>query len=590
MKKSSVSRTRRFTYFQVLCYVLERCTRTHNQKLSGKTSWRDSRVHHNTELWTHLMVSQWNSSGIFSQDSPHCSSATKSKSSCQKMSEQPEEFTGRIIFMSMFNDISWGSQDSEKEYELSAQLVSLYARRFSPGRWSFLGPGSEKKWYSTHDSKPQGEWDRVAESMMIRFKESGHPVSRATSPLSRGTLKRKGGGKLSIHFCADGGNDWNCFSHNHFCQSAQYLRSSPRFVWGIQYLSDKNGETRIGRAIWPIFRASRLIDKDTQTFDWCTRKFIEKVQGTSGKASTTRSGDEDLHWCRILENSWSRTILHDKTYWRVLTICRASDMSRGYVTTRRQINWPERLDSREHQKLGPCWKSQPVICKVNTELKSELNMWTKTLLTRGSEILMAWTSWSRTWATRRTTKAWDAVQRICVENECTCFCEPIKAKAKPQRRISASSSTRTVLICERSWTDVEPETCSHIAFSVSKRMSTLLRHGPLLREEDGAIEFWRLNDDLRNKLEHSQYWSDDVRKGKMAGGGDNKKRLQYCTDPSGQEILYLRALHCHSGRNPIDPSLQDNVLIPNNCFEYTYHIGCAVSLHSITNSGLIPGG
>ena len=40
--------------------------------------------------------------------------------------------------------------------------------------------------------------------MMIRFRENGHPVFRATSPLSRGTLKSKGGGKLSIHFCADG--------------------------------------------------------------------------------------------------------------------------------------------------------------------------------------------------------------------------------------------------------------------------------------------------------------------------------------------------------------------------------------------------
>ena len=39
---------------------------------------------------------------------------------------------------------------------------------------------------------------------MIKFAESGHPVFRATSPLSRGTLKSKGGGKLSIHFCADG--------------------------------------------------------------------------------------------------------------------------------------------------------------------------------------------------------------------------------------------------------------------------------------------------------------------------------------------------------------------------------------------------
>ena len=73
----------------------------------------------------------------------------------------------------------------------------------------------------------------------------------------------------------------------------------------------------------------------------------------------------------------------------------------------------------------------------------------------------------------------------------------------------------------------------------------------------------------------------------MQGGGGNQKIFQYCTDPSGQEILYLRALQGHSGRNPIDPSLQDNVLILNDFFEYIYHVGCAVSVHSITNSGLI---
>ena len=115
----------------------------------------------------------------------------------------PSELKGRIIFMSMFNDISWGSKDNEQECELSAKLVSIVARRFSPGKWSFLGPGSAKKLYSTHDSRPQGEWDRIAELMMIKFSESGHPVFRSTCPLSRGTLKSKGGGKFSIHFCAD---------------------------------------------------------------------------------------------------------------------------------------------------------------------------------------------------------------------------------------------------------------------------------------------------------------------------------------------------------------------------------------------------
>ena len=88
----------------------------------------------------------------------------------------------------------------------------------------------------------------------------------------------------------------------------------------------------------------------------------------------------------------------------------------------------------------------------------------------------------------------------------------------------------------------------------------------------------------------SQHWSDEKWKSTKAGGGGNKKRFQYCTDPSGQEILYLRALQGHSGRNLIDPSLQDNVLFPDDFFEYIYQVGCAISFHSIINSGLIPGG
>ena len=31
-------------------------------------------------------------------------------------------------------------------------------------------------------------------------------------------------------------------------------------------------------------------------------------------------------------------------------------------------------------------------------------------------------------------------------------------------------------------------------------------------------------------------------------------------------------------------------MVPNDIFEYIYHIGCAINLHSIENTGLIPGG
>ena len=146
-------------------------------------------------------------------------------------------------------------------------------------------------------------------------------------------------------------------------------------------------------------------------------------------------------------------------------------------------------------------------------------------------------------------------------NACA-FASRSKAKAKPQRRISASSSTKTIPIGERTWTDIEPQDYSPTDYSVSKKLINLLRHGSLHREDDGAIEFWRLKDYLQNQFVHSRHWSDEQWKSVVAKGGRKKKRFQYCAVSSG-EILYLRALQGHSGRNPIDPSL-DNVLIPNS--------------------------
>ena len=49
---------------------------------------------------------------------------------------------------------------------------------------------------------PQGIWDNIAEKMLLKFAESGCPIFRATTSLSRGKLKSKGHGKLSIHFAA----------------------------------------------------------------------------------------------------------------------------------------------------------------------------------------------------------------------------------------------------------------------------------------------------------------------------------------------------------------------------------------------------
>ena len=79
-----------------------------------------------TETLTESMVSQWNSSGIFSQDSIRCSSVKKSKFCCTDLGETPENFTGRIMFMSMFDDFSCGSKDNEKNAPNSWKRLRLF--------------------------------------------------------------------------------------------------------------------------------------------------------------------------------------------------------------------------------------------------------------------------------------------------------------------------------------------------------------------------------------------------------------------------------------------------------------------------------
>ena len=99
----------------------------------------------------------------------------------------------------------------------------------------------------------------------------------------------------------------------------------------------------------------------------------------------------------------------------------------------------------------------------------------------------------------------------------------------------------------------------------------------------------RESKNLQNQFPHSPHWYVSKWKVCLTGRGGNKRGFQCCTDFSGT-IVYFRAFQGHSGRNLIDPLLQDNVIIQSNFFQYIYHVGCAFNLHSIISSGLILGG
>ena len=70
------------------------------------------------------------------------------------------------------------NEETKENCIANSHRVTEYARRFTRGHWSVLGPGSEKKWYGTYSGKPDGDWDKTAERMMLNFAESGYPVFR----------------------------------------------------------------------------------------------------------------------------------------------------------------------------------------------------------------------------------------------------------------------------------------------------------------------------------------------------------------------------------------------------------------------------
>ena len=137
------------------------------------------------------MVSQWNSSGIFSQDSIRCSSVKKSKVYCTDWEKHQKISQEEFYLCRCLNDTSCGTKDKEEECLANARLVSLYARRFGKGQWSFIGPGSEKKWYCISEDSPQGVSDKMAERMLLEFAESGCPIFQCYEPIVQRSTQRQ---------------------------------------------------------------------------------------------------------------------------------------------------------------------------------------------------------------------------------------------------------------------------------------------------------------------------------------------------------------------------------------------------------------
>ena len=168
------------------------------------------------------------------------------------------------------------------------------------------------------------------------------------------------------------------------------------------------------------------------------------------------------------------------------------------------------------------------------------------------------------------------------------FAARSKAKAKSQRREPVDYSPRIIPMNERKWIDIEPGNSSLFAYEISKKVIQLLRHSQIVqREEDGAVQFWRIKNYLQSQFLQIPFFGLTI-VGKHAWQQEEEQKGDISNAMMIQEQLFISELF---------KDIQDATLlilhyrtIQSGFFQHFYHIGCAFNLHSIINNGLIPGG
>ena len=295
------------------------------------------------------------------------------------------------------------------------------AKRFPPGRWSFLGHGSETKWYSIDKERPGGKWDRVAQLMMIKFRESGHQVFRATSPLSRGTLKSKGGGKLSFHFCADGDTIETVF----------------RTISPVNQLSICGAVSELCEEYSISFApADLLIMTPTSSVEILAQENL--LQKHRERVENFSQPDQLIQVC--IDAGFLKTVEVGQYFGPIL------EVTTSYLQGKHGVEI--RIESVNKDNCHSWVRISHGLNKLVTDLIDK--------------------EYDDNEQTTSTTKM-----------EVFAFSSRSKAKAKPRRFSTTWSSTRTVTIRERKWIDIEPGTQSNLAYPVAKRLTTLLRPGQL---------------------------------------------------------------------------------------------------------------
>ena len=409
--------------------------------------------------------------------------------------------------------------------------------------------------------------------MLLEFAVSGCPIFRAKTRLSSGKLKSNG--KRSIHYCADQKTIEDFFSNNCFCQSAQSLRNSCKHVCrNLTHIKKDRGNLMYW---WDNqFFLSRQNDIPSHQ-NVLLQRFEERIKLLSpeSKANSFCKEAGSIHVIEV--GQYFMTERHRCFYTFRAVKCHENTLPRddGSTQPRGTIQGDIKIGPVLEVTTSYLYGMHRIEIRIWFLKRENSHSWVR--ISHGSKKFVIDLNYSNTNSCR---SAW----RTSVTIDCEGICSQIKGGKQNHKDRELVDVPSIIPMNERKSIDIEPGEFSFFAYEISKKVINLFRHTPTVqREENGAVQFWKIRIIFRIKFHKFRLGLMVVRKYACQQEEERKRDIN-CTDASGT-IDYFRAFQGHSGRNFIDPSLQDNVIIQSGFFQHSYHIRCVLNLHSINNNG-----
>ena len=347
----------------------------------------------------------------------------------------------------------------------------------------------------------------IAEEMLLEFAESGHPTFRATTPLSRGILKSKGHGKLSIHFAADEYTIETIFRIIISVNQLSIYGAVAAICEEFEAHQDGSGEPDVlmGQSIvlGEIKTEGPLQNENPLNHQILWQQYIERIESLSPESKVSRFCKEAGFMRNVEVGQYFVT--KDTGDFRQFR----SVACREYTLPRDDPSSQPKGWIQGDMRIGP-------VLEVTTSFKNfkygiEIRIWSVGQNTSQSWVRISYGTIKYVVDSNQnnTEIPADPQEDQVPQTSIKVVAARSEAKAKPQQR-EPVDTTATIPMHERRWIDVERSEQTLAAYDLSNKVISLLRHNQTVqREKDGAIEFYRIKFYLRNHSSQVQHWPDD---------------------------------------------------------------------------------